>query len=129
MKQDTFKLNRRIFLKCLGWLGAVITLKPGVLSALTQSAITRPIPSTGELLPVIGMGSSRTFDVENDPEARAVRVQVLQTFFDNGGAIIDSSPMYGGSEQVIGYCLGQIKNVMLLRSHLRRPARGRSHPW
>jgi diketogulonate reductase-like aldo/keto reductase len=116
MKQDTSNLNRRIFLKYLGGVGAVMTLKPVVLSAFTRSAITRPIPSTGEMLPAIGMGSSRTFDVENDPEAHAVRVQVLQTFFDNGGAIIDSSPMYGGSEQVIGYCLGQIKNAHSLFS-------------
>ena len=116
MKQDAHKLLRRTFLKGLGGLAAVIALRPVTLSALSSSTITRPIPSTGEPLPVIGMGSWKTFDVENDPVARAVRVKVLQTFFDNGGAIIDSSPMYGGSEQVIGYCLGQIDNTQTLFS-------------
>jgi diketogulonate reductase-like aldo/keto reductase len=62
---------------------------------------------------VIGMGSWITFDVaftEDNEEALATRVKVLQTFFDRGGAIIDSSPMYGNSEEVIGYCLERINN-------------------
>lgn len=73
-----------------------------------KSAILRAIPSTGERLPVIGMGSWITFDVGNDWILRDRRVDVLQAFFDNGGSLIDSSPMYGSSEEVIGYCLQRI---------------------
>jgi diketogulonate reductase-like aldo/keto reductase len=56
------------------------------------------------------MGSWITFNVGDDPDARAVRVQVLQEFFNRGGAVIDSSPMYGTSEEVIGHCLAQIED-------------------
>ena len=70
--------------------------------------MTKPIPKTGEPLPVIGMGSWITFNVGRDSALRAERVKVLQAFFDDGGAIIDSSPMYGSSEEVIGYCLGRV---------------------
>ena len=74
-----------------------------------HSRILKRIPSTGEPLPVIGMGSSRTFNVGDDTEERAVRVEVLRTFFAHGGTIIDSSPMYGSSEEVIGHCLAQLE--------------------
>jgi aryl-alcohol dehydrogenase-like predicted oxidoreductase len=63
---------------------------------------------SGEEVPVIGMGSWITFNVGDDPDARAQRVQVLQAFFDRGGTVIDSSPMYGTSEEVIGHCLAEI---------------------
>ena len=56
------------------------------------------------------MGSWITFDVGNDSDARAERVKVLQAFFDHGGALIDSSPMYGSSEEVIGESLKKIAN-------------------
>jgi diketogulonate reductase-like aldo/keto reductase len=64
---------------------------------------------SGEEVPVIGMGSWITFNVGDDPEQRAQRVEVLQTFFDMGGTVIDSSPMYGTSEEVIGHCLARIE--------------------
>jgi diketogulonate reductase-like aldo/keto reductase len=70
--------------------------------------LTRPIPATGEQVPVIGMGSWITFNVGDDQDLRDQRVQVLQSFFDRGGALIDSSPMYGSSEEVIGHCLARI---------------------
>jgi aryl-alcohol dehydrogenase-like predicted oxidoreductase len=56
------------------------------------------------------MGSWLTFDVGDDQAARATRVQVLQAFFDQGGALIDSSPMYGSAQEVIGHSLRQIQN-------------------
>lgn len=103
-------MKRRAFLQTLGALGALRYLRPGTVSAATRSAIKKAIPLTGEQLPVIGMGSWLTFDVDNDSLALAVRVQVLQAFFDQGGAVIDSSPMYGSSEETIGYCLERIRN-------------------
>jgi diketogulonate reductase-like aldo/keto reductase len=78
--------------------------------AAERSPILRAIPGSGERLPVIGMGSWITFDVIDDDVATATRVKVLQTFFDLGGALVDSSPMYGSSEAVIGHCLARIQN-------------------
>jgi len=64
--------------------------------------IQRPIPSTGELLPVMGMGTSRTFDTEGDPESLATLSEVMRIFFEKGGKVIDSSPMYGNAESRVG---------------------------
>jgi diketogulonate reductase-like aldo/keto reductase len=69
---------------------------------------TRPIPSTGEPLPVVGCGTRRTFDVGDNREAQAALAEVLRILFDNGGSVIDSSPMYGSSEAVAGAVLTRI---------------------
>jgi diketogulonate reductase-like aldo/keto reductase len=66
----------------------------------TPPAITRAIPGSGEALPVIGMGTSRTFDVDRD--AAAPLQAVMDAFFRAGGSIIDSSPMYGKAEARVG---------------------------
>ena len=63
--------------------------------------MTKKIPSTGEAIPVIGIGSYETFDVTSDPHKAEVRA-ILKAFYDNGGRLIDSSPMYGNAESVIG---------------------------
>ena len=76
---------------------------------MERSPIKKKIPSSDELLPVIGMGSWQTFDVGDNAQARAHLTQVLQAFFDGGGAVIDSSPMYGSSEQVIGDLLKKVR--------------------
>ena len=62
----------------------------------------RRIPSTGEMLPVVGVGTWRTFDVANRPEARAPLAEVLRLLFAAGGSVIDTSPMYGAAEGVVG---------------------------
>jgi len=67
-----------------------------------QSPIRRPIPSSGEMLPVMGMGTSRTFDTAADAESLANLTQVMQAFFSGGGTVIDSSPMYGNAESRVG---------------------------
>ena len=64
--------------------------------------ITRAIPSSGEPIPVIGMGTSRTFDTPDDPQALAQLTAVMQAFFRAGGTVIDSSPMYGNAEARVG---------------------------
>ncbi|MGA9520387.1 MAG: aldo/keto reductase [Myxococcaceae bacterium] len=63
---------------------------------------TRAIPSTGEALPAIGMGSWRTFDVGGSAAEREPLKEVLRTFFEAGARLVDSSPMYGRSESVLG---------------------------
>jgi diketogulonate reductase-like aldo/keto reductase len=73
-------------------------------SAQPRSA-TRPIPSSGEAIPAIGLGSWITFNVGDDGEARANCAEVMRNFFAAGGRLIDSSPMYGSSQDVIGEAL------------------------
>jgi diketogulonate reductase-like aldo/keto reductase len=62
----------------------------------------RPIPASGEALPVVGCGTWRTFDVDASAAARAPLREVLQVLFDHGGSVIDSSPMYDPAEGVVG---------------------------
>jgi diketogulonate reductase-like aldo/keto reductase len=66
---------------------------------------TRSIPSTGEKLPVIGMGTWQTFDVR--PKEAAPMELILQAFVESGGKVLDSSPMYGRSEEMAGYMIGK----------------------
>jgi diketogulonate reductase-like aldo/keto reductase len=68
----------------------------------TRAMHTRRIPRSGEALPVIGLGTWQTFDVGAAPSERAPLVQVLDAFFGAGAKVIDSSPMYGRAEQVVG---------------------------
>ncbi len=69
---------------------------------LHSDIMTRQIPSTGESIPVIGMGTWQTFDVGSNREERSHLKQVLKAFVELGGRVIDSSPMYGTSEKVVG---------------------------
>lgn len=66
------------------------------------SPLARPIPSSGEALPVIGLGTWQTFDVGPSPAQRAPLAEVLRGFLELGGRLVDSSPMYGRSEEVVG---------------------------
>ena len=95
-------MTRRSFILGTGALAATVALAPEELMSQARTPIMRPIPSSGELLPVIGMGTSRTFDVGDDPAVRAQLAEVMQVFFDYGGKVIDTSPMYGRSESVVG---------------------------
>ncbi|WP_250515205.1 aldo/keto reductase [Caballeronia sp. INDeC2] len=72
-----------------------------------QAMHKRPIPSTGEPLPVVGCGTWRTFDVDDDAARRRELADVLHALFAAGGSVIDSSPMYGSSEAVAGALLAQ----------------------
>jgi len=80
------------------------------LAAAPPPIATRPIPSTGEMIPVLGMGTWITFNVGSSTRLRDERVRVLQTFFDRGGRMVDSSPMYGSAEDVMGYCLKRVRD-------------------
>lgn len=111
--------TRREFLSALA-AASVPTAAPPA-HAQPRDAILRPIPATGELLPVIGVGTWITFNVGTAPAARASLVPVMQTFFERGGAMIDSSPMYGTSEAVIG--------DLLKRTARRQPAFAATKVW
>jgi diketogulonate reductase-like aldo/keto reductase len=85
---------------------AALAHRPAVAAT---GRITKPIPKSGERIGVIGMGSWITFNVGGDNAARAARTKVLDAFLKAGGGMVDSSPMYGSSEEVIGHCLGQLR--------------------
>ncbi|MCB2216102.1 MAG: aldo/keto reductase [Desulfobulbaceae bacterium] len=98
-------LTRRTFLLGSGVLAASLLLPPMEVLGQKSPLIQRAIPSSGEMLPVMGMGTWGTFDVGNDPAKKEQLVEVIQAFFDYGGRLIDSSPMYGRSESVLGELL------------------------
>src|SRR5262245_24836386 len=74
---------------------------------MTMTMSTRPIPSTKEALPVVGLGTWQTFDVGGGAAEREPLHQVLAAFLDGGGRVIDSSPMYGRAEEVVGDLLAE----------------------
>lgn len=100
-------MNRRHFLQG----SAALLLANSRLATLAQAEdlITRPIPATGELLPVMGMGSARTLDTGLDDATLQNIGAVMQAFFQGGGTLVDSSPMYGAAETVLGEVLSRIK--------------------
>ena len=102
-------LSRRRLLRAVAATAAAALVRPPLASAQPVSILTKPIPSTGEALPAVGLGSWITFNVGDDPVARDACAQVMGAFFDAGGRLIDSSPMYGSSQKVIGYGLGRIE--------------------
>lgn len=92
----------------LGALAFGAGLSVPALSAAGQGQRTRPIPSSGQPLPVVGMGTWITFNVGDDPVLRDRRLEVLRTFFELGGGMVDSSPMYASAQSVLGYCLERL---------------------
>jgi diketogulonate reductase-like aldo/keto reductase len=101
-------LSRRRLLQSFLGISAGIVFGRLVEAAPQRALLTRPIPSTGEALPVIGLGSWITFNVGNDRVARKACAEVMRNFFNAGGRLIDSSPMYGSSQQVIGDGLNKL---------------------
>ena len=100
MSTENNFVSRRQMIKILGLFAATASLP--LTGRAASSMLQNKIPSSGEYIPVIGMGSSRTFDVGNDEKARVNLASVLKMFFERGGSVIDTSPMYGSSEQVLG---------------------------
>jgi diketogulonate reductase-like aldo/keto reductase len=105
--QQRRSLSRRSMLGVMVAGGAAL-LRPRAAASQDAAIITRPIPSSGERLPVVGLGSWITFNVGDDAVARDACTEVMRAFFDAGGRMIDSSPMYGSSQKVIGYGLGKL---------------------
>jgi diketogulonate reductase-like aldo/keto reductase len=106
-------ISRRRAAKLIGATAASAFLPIGTsrIYAADESRLMRSVPSTGEKLPVIGLGSAVTFDVRpGSPQLKPLG-EVLALFVKHGGKVIDSSPMYGNAESVIG--------DLAARSHLR----------
>ena len=90
--------------------GAGAALAAPVLGATPGEALARRIPATGEAVPAVGLGSWITFNVGDDPRLRAEVRAVMAAFFEAGGGIVDSSPMYGSSQAVIGDALAKLNH-------------------
>ncbi|MBB3063101.1 hypothetical protein [Microbulbifer rhizosphaerae] len=87
------RLTRRQTLQLIGAAVAAAALPPGPLLAGPAERHKKPLPGTEQRLPVIGMGTWRTFNVGSDPQLPDARTEVLRAFFQHGGGLIDSSPM------------------------------------
>jgi diketogulonate reductase-like aldo/keto reductase len=82
--------------------GAALGLTPWHAMTAEGDMITRRIPASGEMLPIIGLGTYSVFDVDSTPDEISLRRNIVQLLTDAGGSVIDTSPMYNRSERVIG---------------------------
>ena len=105
MKNPT--ISRRSFVKHLWTAPVAVSVMPGILSAMTDKVVKRIIPAGGEKISIMGMGTSRTFTHAAPLEQLG---EVMQVFFDHGGQMIDSSPMYGPAEGIVGELLKTTQN-------------------
>jgi diketogulonate reductase-like aldo/keto reductase len=101
-KMTTHPIDRRTAVKLMAAAATVAIARPGIAAATPRTVATRKVPGSGESIPVIGMGSSGTFDVGDDAASRGALRGVLQSLVEGGGRVIDTSPMYGRAESVLG---------------------------
>ncbi|MBM4188573.1 MAG: aldo/keto reductase [Gemmatimonadetes bacterium] len=103
-------MNRRDWVRLAAGTGVAVAWGAGArsLHGQTSNLITRPIPSTGERIPVVGLGSSATFSqVARSEDVSSLR-EVLKTMSDLGGTVFDTAPSYGASEEVAGRLVGEL---------------------
>ena len=102
-------IHRRTLIKAGAVLGASMLLDPNRALAQTQPLLQKKIPSSGEPIPIIGIGTARRYeDVKNDAEKVPLR-QTIRQFQSLGGKVIDSSPSYGTAEAVVGELVEDLK--------------------
>lgn len=102
-------LTRRDCLSLTAKSCAALALGPRLVSAQSSTGpITGTIPATGEELPIIGLGSSATFQDEADERDVETVREVLQTMFEHGGTVFDTAPSYGASEAVTGRVIQEL---------------------
>ena len=102
-------LSRRRFLQATAAAGVVLAAGRPLAAWGEDEMNLRPIPSTGERLPVIGLGTWQTFDVSPNSAEAEVRREVLKQFYETGGRAVDSSPMYGRAEGLVGELARDLK--------------------
>ena len=113
---DNIFNSRRKFLygiactSALTILGGLPAFSQPVRPAQPDTIKTKPIPSTGEGIRVIGMGTWISFNVGDNIQLRNERTQILQEFFNRGGKLVDCSPMYGSAADVLGYALQRVED-------------------
>ncbi len=96
-------VSRRRFLQCGAGLGVLAALGHAGPGIAAEPLNRRPVPASGDRIPVIGMGTYQTFDADPDDAAAVGRLErVMEHFYEGGGRVVDSSPMYDRSERVVG---------------------------
>jgi diketogulonate reductase-like aldo/keto reductase len=100
-------VTRRTFVKAATASAAMLAVPKPAPGAVHAPAM-RIIPSSGETIPAVGLGTWITFNVGDDPTLRDECADVIAAFFEAGGRMIDSSPMYGSSQPVVGYGLEKL---------------------
>ncbi|MFA9460468.1 aldo/keto reductase [Thiohalorhabdus methylotrophus] len=110
MRHTLSGITRRTALKLMAAAGG-LALSGGAPAVRAEKSLrTREIPASGESIPVVGLGTARTFDVGPGEAERAPLYRVLEEFFAAGGRVIDTSPMYGTAETVVGDLLTEMKH-------------------
>jgi diketogulonate reductase-like aldo/keto reductase len=102
MSERSSGITRREAARLIGGAAAATLIPRPMNAAESGSILMRAIPSTGEKIPAIGLGTWQVFDVGDSPNERGPLKNVLTHFVQLGGKVIDSSPMYGRAEGVIG---------------------------
>ena len=97
MRAD-IKFSRRTALGLLG-AGALMAMTNSTANSATTPMLKRAIPKSAELLPVIGLGTYIAFDIAPNAPAMTQLMDVVKIFTAGGGALVDSSPMYGRAER------------------------------
>lgn len=121
--------TRRALLQRLPALAAQLlwTQAAGAQTVAVESALaSKAIPSTGEPIPLVGLGTWITFNVGDDRVAQDAGAEVMRAFFAGGGRMVDSSPMYGSSQATIGHGLARVKPVALFSAEKVWTSSGRS---
>jgi aryl-alcohol dehydrogenase-like predicted oxidoreductase len=103
-------LTRRATLAMGAGLGLAAALPlPRLAFAQSGPVLSRPIPRSGEMLPVVGLGTAVIFEFDANAPQKVERTKVIQTMIDGGGKLIDTAPSYGPAEERIGEILSDIK--------------------
>ncbi len=117
-------ISRRTLLHGAALAAAGATLKgPGTARAAEEALILRPIPSTGERLPAMGIGTSRRYEVAVTPEATAPLREAVERFVALGGTVIDTAPSYGTAEDVLGLILEGLREKIFLATKVAATGR------
>ncbi|HEY9455196.1 MAG TPA: aldo/keto reductase [Bradyrhizobium sp.] len=113
-----FRITRRNFAALAG----AALVSPRALAQTGEPFVTRPIPSTGERIPAVGLGTARVFDTANEVTRRRARA-VVQALIANGGRLIDTASTYGDAEIVLGDVIasGGLRDKLFIATKLEAP--------
>jgi aryl-alcohol dehydrogenase-like predicted oxidoreductase len=120
-------LSRRDLLKIGAGASAAVALgvRPGLARGLAPNPRTRPIPSSGEEIPVVGIGTARRYDVGTSMAEREPLRETIAVFRELGGTVIDTAPMYGNAETVVGDLVAElgVRDDLFFATKVRKEGR------
>ena len=118
---DRTVFSRRQALAMAAATGAAAMMPAFAAPAATGPLQSRPIPKSGEMLPVVGIGTAIIFDIAGEPAKIAERTEVIRTLVDGGGKLVDTAPSYGAAEEVLGGILSatQLRDRIFLATKVR----------